>query len=405
MDSPEPMRHLLVHYNEIALKGKNRRFFEQKLVEALRRGLRGLGFERVRRLYGRLLVEFRQEIPWEEARRRLSRIFGVSHFARARPAPLDLEGISANLVQALTPIPAGVRSFAVFTRRPNKSFPLNSMELNRRLGQFIKDRTGWAVSLESPDLPIYVYILQGEAFVTFERCPGPGGLPAGASGKVACLISGGIDSPVAASRMMRRGCTVEFIHFHSYPHTSAASVDKAKQIVDFLLRDRGAARLHLIPFADLQRRIVVECPAPYRVLLYRRFMMRAAEAIARREGALALVTGESLGQVASQTLENLTSIESAVSMPVLRPLVGMDKEEIVEEARGIGTFEISIQPHDDCCGFLMPHNPATRTSPQDLDEAERHFDLESEVAALVGGAEMVEIGPGTEKVSGTFSRS
>ncbi len=387
------MRHLLVHYDEIALKGKNRKFFEDKLMAALRRGLSGLGWKKVRRLYGRLLVEFGGEIPWGQVQERVSRICGVSHFARALRTPLDLEALREAVENCLAAIPpGGVKSFAVFTKRPNKSFPLNSMEVNRNLGQLVKDRTGWAVSIDAPDFPIYIYLLEKGAFLAFHRIPGPGGLPTGVAGKVACLISGGIDSPVAAERMMRRGCTVDFIHFHSFPHTSSASLEKAKRIVELLLRFRGKGQLHMVPFAELQQQIVSRCPAPFRVLLYRRFMMRVAEAIARRSGALALVTGESLGQVASQTLENLVSIEQAVSMPILRPLMGMAKLEIVRDAEKIGTFPVSTEPHEDCCGFLMPRNPATHSTPEELEEAESLLDVAGEVEKLLQATEVIEVG-------------
>jgi tRNA uracil 4-sulfurtransferase len=397
MNLVAPLRHLLVHYNEIALKGRNRRFFEEKLVDALRIALWGQGWKRVKRLFGRLLVEFEEgvEIAWEEVRLRVSRVFGVSNFSPALLAPLDIEKIEAVLGEALESVAGtGPRSFAIVARRPNKSFPLNSSEVGRRLGRMVQERTGWTVSLDAPDLPIHVYILDTEAFISFDRTAGPGGMPAGTAGKVLCLISGGIDSPVAALRLLRRGAIVDYVHFHSFPHTSAASIDKVKETVAAIQLHRGRSLLHVVPFADLQRRIVASCPEPLRVLLYRRFMMRTAEAIARREGALALVTGESLGQVASQTLENLAAIERAVSLPVLRPLIGMDKLEIVREAQENGTFEISIRPHEDCCGFLMPKNPATRSTAEELAAAEGPFDAKAEVEALLAAAEVVEIGRG-----------
>jgi len=393
METINSMHLLLVHYNEIALKGKNRRFFEDKLIAALRRGLSGLGWKRVRRLYGRLLVEFHGSIPWESVRGRVSRICGVSHFTRALRTSLDIESIQEGLENCLASVPADrVKSFAIYSKRPNKMFPLNSMELNRIMGQFVKDQTGWAVSLDDPDLPIYLYILEAGAFLAFDRVPGPGGLPSGVSGKVACLISGGIDSPVAAERMMRRGCIIDFIHFHSFPHTSSSSIDKTRKIVEDLVRYRGRSTLYLVPFAELQRKIVAQCPPPYRVLLYRRFMLRTAEAIARRCGAQALVTGESLGQVASQTLENLISIDRAVSIPILRPLMGWDKLEIMREAESIGTYQTSIEPHDDCCGFLMPRKPATHSSPEDLAAAENLLDVDGEVEQLLKSIEVVELG-------------
>ncbi len=404
------MRHVLVNYNEIALKGKNRHFFEEKLVSALRLALSGLGFRKVKRLQGRIMIEFREDVPWEETRSRLARVFGVSHFAPARPTPLDMDALRAAVAEEIDAAPRGeVRSFAVETRRAHKGFPLSSMEINRDLGKFVQEKTGWRVSIDSPDLPIYVYVLPGEIFFAFDRQGGAGGLPTGVAGKVACLISGGIDSPVAAHRVLRRGCTIEYVHFHSFPFTSAASVEKALELVSCLQKHRGAARVHMVGLAELQRKIVTLCRSSYRVLLYRRFMMRVAEAIAVREGALALATGESLGQVASQTLENLAAIEAAISMPVLRPLAGFDKLEIVNEARKIGTFAISTVPHDDCCGYLMPPNPATRAKAEDLDDAERVLDVGAEVEALVAAAETVEVGksgeiPALPLLAGTAER-
>ncbi|MGH9361001.1 MAG: tRNA sulfurtransferase, partial [Thermoanaerobaculia bacterium] len=238
-------RHVLIHYNEIALKGRNRRAFEERLIAGVQRALAGLPVARVKRLYGRILAEFSGEIPWDEARPRLARVFGVAHFGRAYDAPCGLEAIREALSSALADMArGGNRSFAIVSRRPDKGFPLNSMELNRELGRFVQERTGWKVSLDAPDLPIYVWVLHDAAFIALERCAGAGGLPARSGGRVVCLISGGIDSPVAAHRMMRRGCEPIFIHFHSFPHTSRASIDKVKAIVAALLRDRGWAFLH-----------------------------------------------------------------------------------------------------------------------------------------------------------------
>ena len=382
-------RHLLVHYSEIALKGRNRTFFERALIRNVRTGLKGLGAE-VRRLYGRLLVNFREEITLQSVRDRLSSIHGVSHFELALKTALEVDEILDTVEAMIADLDAD--SFAVITKRANKKFPLNSVEVNREVGQRVVDTKGWKVDLSDPTLPIYVYILDQNAFVALNRIPGPGGMPLGVAGKVVCLLSGGIDSPVASTRMMQRGCEPIFVHFHSAPYTDRASQDKVVELASRLMRYRGDARLYLLPFAELQQRIVEQTPAPLRIILYRRFMIRTAEAIAHTEGAGALVTGEALGQVSSQTLENLSTIAAVASLPILRPLIGMDKIEIIREAERIGTYETSIEPHDDCCSFLMPSQPATHSAPAQLEEAERVFDVDEEVRTLVEAAEVRAIG-------------
>lgn len=382
---------LLVHYSEIALKGKNRPFFEQALVRSLQLALRGLGVSSVKRLYGRIVVQFRHVVPTAEVASRLKSVYGIAHFEPALQVDLDLEKIEETIGQAIEGL--SVDSFAMKTQRGNKAFPLNSVEVNRRIGQYVVDRTGWPVSINNPDLPIFLYLLDTHAYLAFQRILGPGGLPVGVAGKVACLLSGGIDSPVAAARMMRRGAEPIFIHFHSAPHTSTASQEKVIDLAQHLMQHDRPTRLYMIPFADLQRRIVTETPAPYRVILYRRFMIRAAEAIALRENARALVTGESLGQVSSQTLGNLATIDAAATLPILRPVVGWDKQEIVEEAKTIGTFDISIEPHDDCCSFLMPRYPATHSTPDGIERLERVFDVGREVETLLENAVVLTVGP------------
>lgn len=383
--------HVLVHYSEIALKGKNRTFFENQLIHSLRKGLKGLGMDAVKRLYGRILLHFQEDAPFETIRERLQWIYGISNFSHACQTTLDMATLKAAVVSCLGDVE--VESFAVVTRRGNKSFPLDSVGVNREVGQAIVDAKGWKVRLGDPELRVFVYILDQHAYFTFERVPGPGGMPVGTAGKVICLISGGIDSPVASYRMMRRGCQPVFVHFHSAPHTSVASQEKVVELTNLLVRYHPRAKLYLVPFAELQRDIVARTRAPLRVILYRRFMMRAAEAIAKREKALALVTGESLGQVASQTLENLSTIEAVSSLPILRPLLCQDKQEIIDEAQRLGTFDISIEPDDDCCSYLMPPNPATHSTEQELKAAEEVFDIPAAIAALARAAEVRTVGP------------
>jgi thiamine biosynthesis protein ThiI len=246
------------------------------------------------------------------------------------------------------------------------------------------------VDLSHPDLTLYVELLTGEAHFAVEKCLGPGGMPVGVSGKVACLISGGIDSPVAAHRMMKRGCTATFVHFSGRPLVSRASEEKVREIVSLLTAYQYASRLYVVPFGEIQREIITATPEPFRVVLYRRMMVRIAEELARREGCWALVTGDSLGQVASQTPENLTVVSETAELPILRPLIGMDKVEITAEAQRIGTFDISIEPDQDCCKLFVPAHPSTKTRLDDIRKIERGLDVTGLMKQGVDKAELSE---------------
>ncbi len=376
---------LLVHYDEIALKGRNRPRFEQRLMRNIRQALGELGPVDTQRLYGRLLVSLKARCPWDLAAERMGRVFGISYFARTFESPCDLGVLKEQLKEQLPR--KGYDSFAIDTKRSDKTFPLTSPEINRELGGFVKEETGKGVDLTDPDLRISVEWLHDRVLFFFERMPGPGGLPVGVSGRVVGLISGGIDSPVAIYLMMKRGCGVIFIHFHSFPFTNRASQRKVMEIAQELSRSRQSSKIYFLPFAELQKQIATSTPAPYRILLYRRFMLRVAEAIARREKARALVTGDSLGQVSSQTLSNLATVDHAVDLSVIRPLIGLDKREIIDLARAINTYVISIQPHDDCCTFLMPKQPYTRSTPRELREVEKELDIKSLVDRITDQAE------------------
>jgi thiamine biosynthesis protein ThiI len=389
--------HFIVHYNEVALKGKNRGWFEEALVRNLRAQLAPLGDVDARRIYGRLLVPL-GEAPPAAAAAGIARVFGVAYAVPVVLVEPTIEALTDAAGRAVAGA-GGPRSFAVQSRRATKDFPFTSMDVQREVGARIQGLTGWRVDLDAPDLVVRIELVNKAAFLGLGRIEGPGGLPTGVTGKVACLLSGGIDSPVAAHRVLRRGATALYVHFHSHPLTGIESQEKARELVELVQPAGRKANLHLVPFADLQRKIVSLTPPPLRVLLYRRFMMRVAEALARREGALALVTGENLGQVASQTLENLRAIDAAVRLPVLRPLIGMDKVEIIAEARRIGTYETSIEPHGDCCSFLMPPNPATRSTPEELERAEEPIDAAAEVALLISRTETVVIGEAAPAVS------
>jgi thiamine biosynthesis protein ThiI len=239
------------------------------------------------------------------------------------------------------------------------------------------------VNLSSPDLTIHVEVMRDYAFYAFDKVPGPGGLPAGVSGRVACLLSGGIDSPVAAWRMIRRGCRAQLIHFHGYPFQSTASQEKARELAQVLTRYQLRSRLYLVPFGEVQRRATLEVPAPLRVVVYRRLMLRIAERLAGWEGASALVTGDAIGQVASQTLDNLVAVGAAATMPLFRPLVGMDKDEVVADAKRLGTYPISILPDEDCCRLFVPAHPSTRATRAEAEAAEAALPLDELVEHAV----------------------
>jgi thiamine biosynthesis protein ThiI len=271
----------------------------------------------------------------------------------------------------------------VTARRTDKRFPFTSPQIEREVGGRIKEKKGWRVDLDHPALTVHVDMLPDGAFYFFGKEPGAGGLPTGTGGRVACLLSGGIDSPVAAYRLMRRGCSVLFIHFHSYPILSRASQEKVREIAALLTRHQLRSRLMLVPFGEVQQQVLLAVRPELRVVMYRRLMMRIAERLARRWHARALVTGEVIGQVASQTLENLTTIAGATTMEVLRPLVGMDKDEITVEAERLGTYPISIIPDQDCCQLFTPTHPATRVTPGQIEAAERALPIDALVDAAV----------------------
>jgi len=366
------MNRVVVHYHEIALKRGNRPAFVHRLVDNVGRALRRTGVKRVRPVPGRIVVTLTPHADWPEISRRLQRVFGIANYSLSWRAERDIDAITATVLQAID----GRRfaTFAVRARRADKSFHLPSPEINRIVGSAVEARSHAAVDLDAPELTITIEVVPHEAFVALERLPGPGGLPVGSSGTVLALLSGGIDSPVAAWRMMRRGCDVAFIHFHGAPYQDRTSRDKVTDLVQLLTPYQFRSRLHVVAFGEIQRQIVTQVPRPYRVVLYRRMMLRIAEAVATTIGASALVTGESLGQVASQTLSNLTVTEEATVLSVLRPLIGMDKAEISAQAQRIGTFDISIQPDQDCCQLFVPRHPATRSTIGDIHVAERALD-------------------------------
>jgi thiamine biosynthesis protein ThiI len=378
---------VLIHlYHEIALKGNNRPFFLNRLLRNLERALVDTGSGRIQRRSMMALLPLLDHSRWPQVKARLEQVIGVERFRRALKVPPTMDAIKSaieNQIRELTP-----RSFRITAHRTDKHFPLSSPKMNEELGAFVQQQTGLPVDLSHPDLEIHVTVLPKEALVSVINLPGPGGLPVGVSGKVAVMMSGGIDSPVAAYQMMTRGCPIMFIHFHSFPLVEGTSREKAVELVQLLTHYQLTSQLLLVPFAEVQKHLILSVPPAYRVILYRRFMIRIAEALAVRYGAGALVTGESLGQVSSQTLENLSTIEAArKDLPILRPLIGMDKEEITRRARSLESYPISIIPDQDCCSLFIPKHPVIRSNPKEVEQMESQIDVDRLVQTALQGVE------------------
>ncbi|MDH4097900.1 MAG: tRNA 4-thiouridine(8) synthase ThiI [Nitrospira sp.] len=387
------MRCAIVHYHELALKGRNRDYFEQQLIRNIRTALKDLGITQIENLRSRIRVLLPAEARNEIVRQRLSRVCGIANFSLADSVPLDLtnpnfEALSAALIEKLKT--TSFSTFRVTAKRADKRLPLTSMDAERLVGAAIHDQMGKAVSLKDPDITVYLEMLSRDVYFSIEKIPGPGGMPVGVSGKVACLISGGIDSPVAAYRMIKRGCRAFFVHFSGRPLVSRASEEKVRDLVQTLTAYQYQSSLIVIPFGEIQREIVLNTPAPFRVVLYRRMMLRIAEELARKEQCWGLVTGDSLGQVASQTPENLSVVGEVTQLPMLRPLIGMDKLEITDEAKRLGTYETSIEPDEDCCKLFTPPHPSTKTRIDELRMIERALDIPHLVKQGLEKAELSE---------------
>jgi thiamine biosynthesis protein ThiI len=375
----------LVHYGEIGLKGKNRSFFENQLVRNIRLALNDRGYAEVKRMYGRLLITLQPGADFPAIQERLSKTMGVVHFEAAFRIEQDIEAIKAAAVECLRD--KQFSTLKVETKRSNKRFPLTSPEVNAEVGGHLLKNTGARADMRQPDVICNIEIADNFAFVYTDKIRGAGGLPVGVSGKALVMLSGGLDSPVAAWRMMKRGAKAIYVHFHSYPYTDKASLEKVEEIAQILAQWNYRSLIHFVPFGEVQREVVTKTPAPFRVILYRRMMTRIAQRIAQSVKAEALVTGESLGQVASQTLRNMRAIEEVAEMPILRPLIGHDKTEITALAQNIGTYEISTLPHDDCCSLFVPEHPATNPTLESVRKAEADLDVDALVETALGATE------------------
>ncbi|HHB90525.1 MAG TPA: tRNA 4-thiouridine(8) synthase ThiI [Anaerolineae bacterium] len=364
---------LIIHFHEIALKGGNQAYFENILKRNILMRLRDKPGARVRHVRNRLVVRGLRREDAAEVLARLQKVFGIVNISVGAEVDADMETMKAT-AQALVR-DLRFESFAVRPKRAEKRYPFTSQDIGREVGAAIGRASHARVDLTHPDLEVFVEVVQGRAYIFAGKLPGPGGLPVSSSGRGVVLFSVGFDAPVAAWRMMKRGLSLHLVHFHGQPQTDDASVRKARALAKVLADWHGRIKLTLVAFAQAQEIISVACPERFRTILYRRMMMRVANKLAWKHRARALVTGESLGQVASQTLPNLAAIEDAAAFPVLRPLIAFDKQEIIAEAQRIGTHDISILPHDEACVLFQPRRVETAAKIEDVRAAEEELDI------------------------------
>ncbi|MFC1598797.1 tRNA uracil 4-sulfurtransferase ThiI [Patescibacteria group bacterium] len=355
-------QYIIIHYGEIYLKGGNRKFFEDKLIRNIEAALQDLGNIWLRHIAGRIIVLIEDNWDLEDIKQKLQKVFGIEYFTFAWKTTQDIKQIEKDLYSLIKD--KEFTSFRITTRRTNKKFPVHSQDMDIKLGDLVVKKMKKKVNLENPDLNCHLDIFRDYAFIYFDKFECRGGLPVGVSGKLLCLLSGGIDSPVAANLMQKRGSEIVFVNFDAYPATPKENQEKVEDLTKVLNKYQEKSKLYIVPFLDIQKEIIRKVPEDYRVVFYRRMMLRIAKQIAVQENILALVTGESLGQVASQTVENIRVISEAIDLPILRPCIGLNKEEITNLAKEINTYDISSQPFDDCCSLYVPKHPVTHS---DLD--------------------------------------
>lgn len=377
-----------ISFGEIALKGANRGFFENQLIRKIRFALRKFENIHVSKDQGKLYIEPNPE-DIEEIIKRVRKVFGIVYVSPCYKIEKDMDSIREAAVYAMKQeMENGKSSFKVDTKRADKRYPIKSPDISRDIGGYILENLeGSSVDIHNPDTMVYVDI-RTSAYVYTEKHKGYGGLPVGTNGKGLLLLSGGIDSPVAGFLMAKRGVEVHAIHFHSYPFTSERAEEKVKELANIISLYCGNMKLYSVNLLNIQKEINKNCPEDEMTIISRRFMMRIAEAIAKREGMDALITGESLGQVASQTIQGINVTNSSVSLPVLRPLIGTDKTDIVEISKDIETYETSILPFEDCCTVFLPKHPVTKPKLEDIEESESVLDVEGLVESAVESAEL-----------------
>ncbi len=385
---------ILIKNGELVLKGLNRNTFEDTLIRNIRKSLASIGKFNIKKAQSTIYIEPESEdFNMNEALERIGKIFGIAAYSKACVCQKDMNDITEKSVPYLKDILSGAKTFKVEAKRADKRFPLKSPEICIELGgHLLKNFNHLKVDVHNPEVTVYVEVRDYGAYIRAGQINGAGGLPVGTAGRAAILISGGIDSPVAAWTMAKRGLELNAIHFASPPYTSVRAEMKVKSLLEKVSLYSGTIRLGIVPFTEIQQEIAEKCPEEFFTLIMRRMMMRISERLARERSCLALITGESLGQVASQTLPALAVTDIVCDMPVLRPLIGMDKDEIVEISRKIDTFDISIQPYEDCCTVFTPRHPKTRPTIEQCIKAEENLDIENLIEKAVEGTVYSYIG-------------
>jgi len=382
-------RYILIHYGELYLKGGNRKFFEDKLIANIRFALKELGSINLKHIAGRIIVEIFDEWDLDFVEIQLKKVFGLEYFTFAYESNQDIKILEKDLYSLIKD--RSFETFRVSTRRVNKSFPLTSVEIDKQIGAMVVNKMGKKVNLNNPELNCHIDLIRQTAYIYLDKIKCRGGLPVGTAGKLTCLLSGGIDSPVAANLMQKRGAEIIFINFDAYPATPKENQQKVKDLTQVLSEYQRNAKLYIVPFLDIQKEIIKKVPDDYRVVFYRRMMLRISQAIAEKEGSLALVTGESLGQVASQTVENIRTISQSIDLPILRPCIGMNKDEITILAKEIDTYDISNQPFDDCCSLYIPKHPVTHSDLDLVLQTEKGWKYDKLLKKAIKNAEVFEI--------------
>ena len=368
--------HIIIHYDEITLKGGNRPFFERVLINNIKEFIKGIKYNKIYKEGGKIIVEINKDTDLEKTKTILKSIPGISNFYFAVSEEKDLEKINKKTVELLQDYlkTENKKTFKIEARRSDKKFKFKSPEINARVGEFVLENTKLKVDVHNPNIEIVVDVGNKQCFIYFEKINSIGGLPVGTAGKLMSLLSGGIDSPVASYMMMKRGAKIIFVHFKNKTINNTGD-DKIKSLVKKLSRFQGKSKLYIIPFEEFQKEIIANIPAKNRMIIYRRIMFKLAGIIAKKENAKGFVTGDSLSQVASQTLENINVIYNAASYPIFSPLIGMNKQEIINLAIQIKTYEISILPYQDCCSFLIAKHPETKARLEEIIKQEESLEI------------------------------
>ena len=365
---------ILIHYSEIALKKNNRKFFEKIFINNIKVHIKNLSYKKIYLKAARIFISDINHNEWDHFKKILKNVMGLKNATLMIESETTIENIKSISEKLVSKV--NFKTYRITTKRHDKSLSFDSQDINIKIGQHIQDLTKKSVSLKFPDINIRIELLQDKSYIGFDQIKGYSGLPANCQEKALSLISSGIDSPVASFEMIKRGVSVDYIHFHSYPATSMASIDNVKKLLNVLSNYQLKSNLFLVPLLEIQQSIMAQIPDKYWVIFFRRYMVKIANEVSKRSNAIALITGDSIGQVASQTLSNIRAISNISELPILRPLSGCNKEDIVNKAKAINTYDISVEPYQDCCSFFVPPHPETKARMTQVDILEKKLNLE-----------------------------